>query len=466
MTSNDLMGLMPLIILAGGSVLILLAGVIKPGSYLYKLAGALVVSALLWSLMVPVNAVMPGLAITPFSRFFTLFLNSAGLIVLLLASGYNRHRGITGEEYPATLLFALAGMGVACAATDLLMLFLGLEAFTFAFYILVAIKRDSSWGGEAGLKYLLNGTLSAAILAMGMALLYAARGTIKLAELVSASGGTPEPLFLAGGCLILLGMTFKLSLVPAHLWTADVYQGAPAPVTALLSTASKGASLAALLLLLPIFGAWRGLHDILWLAALLSMLTGNLAALVQNNLKRMLAWSSVGQMGYVALALVAAPAGGARAAVFYLVVYAAAGLAAFGAVSVLSDEEECDAIEAYRGLGYRNPLAGAALAVALFSLAGIPPTAGFMGKFAVFAAALRGGEFTLAVIGILSALLAVFFYLRVVVVMYMKSSELPVETVRKLNFAEIAALLVPTVVMIWLGVYPQPLLELLGKILI
>lgn len=465
MTSGDLMALIPLLILAAGSVLVLMAGAIKPGGYLYELAGALIAAALIWSIMIPVDALMPGLAITPFSRFFALFLNSAGLISLLLASGYNRRREITGEEYPATILFALAGMGVACAATDLLMLFLGLEAFTFAFYILVAIKRGSSKGGEAGLKYLLNGTLSAAILAMGIALVYAARGTIRLAELVS-TGGTPEPLFLAGGCLILLGMAFKLSLVPAHLWTADVYQGATAPVTALLSTASKGASLAALLLLLPLFGAWHGLHDILWLAVLLSMVAGNLAALVQTNIKRMLAWSSVGQMGYVALALVAAPSGGVRAAVLYMVVYATAGLAAFGAVSVLSDEEERDVIEGYRGLGYRNPLAGAALSVAMFSLAGIPPAAGFMGKFAVFAAALRGGEFTLALVGILSALVAVFFYLRVVVVMYMKPSADPVEPARTLNVAEIIVLLVPTLVMVLLGVYPQPLLELLEKILI
>ncbi len=464
MTSRDIMALMPLIILAGGCVLVLLAGAIKPGGYLYEFAGALILSALFSTLLLPVDAAMPGLAITPFSRFCMLALTSAGLVALLLASAYNRRREIFGEEYPATFLFALAGMGVACAATDLLMLFLGLEAFTFAFYILVAIKRGSSKGGEAGLKYLLNGTLSAAILAMGMALVYAARGTLKLAELAS-SNGSQEPLFLAGGCLILLGMAFKLSLVPAHLWTADVYQGAPAPVTALLSTASKGASLAALLLLLPLFGAWHGLHDILWLLALLSMLAGNMAALVQSNLKRMLAWSSVGQMGYVALALVAAPAGGLRAAVFYLVVYATAGLAAFGVISVLSDEQEFETIEDFHGLGYRNPLAGAALAVAMFSLAGIPPTAGFMGKFAVFAAALRGGEFVLALIGILSALVAVYFYLRIVVVMYMKTAAAPLERGRTLNWAETVALIIPTLIMILLGVYPQPLLELMEKIL-
>ncbi len=465
MTCADLLALIPLMILAGGSVLVLLAGAIRPGGYLYWLTGALIIAATLWSLPTPADAFMPGLAFTPLSRFFALLLNSAGLIALLLASGYNRRREITGEEYPATILFALTGMGAACAATNLLMLFLGLESFTFAFYILVAIKRDSSRGGEAGLKYLLNGTLSAAILAMGMALVYAARGTLKLSELAAANGA-PEPLYLAGCCLILLGMAFKLSLVPAHLWTADVYQGAPAPVTALLSTASKGASLAALLLLLPLFGAWHGLHDILWLLALLSMLAGNLAALVQKNLKRMLAWSSVGQMGYVALALVAAPAGGTGAAIFYLVVYAAAGVAAFGAISALSEGEECETIENYRGLGYRNPLAAAVLAVAMFSLAGIPPAAGFMGKFAVFAAALRGGEYALALVGIFSALVAVFFYLRIVVALYMKSPAVMDEPARTLDNAETIALLVPAIVMVLLGVYPQPLLELLQKILI
>jgi NADH-quinone oxidoreductase subunit N len=464
MTSVDLTALTPLLVLAAGSVLCLLIGALRPGRYLYTAAIAVVAASLLWSSVVSAEAVLPGLSITPFSRFSSAFFCGTGIVSLLLAYSYNRRHGITGEEYPATILFALTGMAVACAATDLLMLFLGLEAFTFAFYILVAIRRDSARGGEAGLKYLLNGTLSAAILAMGMALVYAARGTLKLIELAS-SGGTSEPLFLAGCCLILLGMAFKLSLVPAHLWTADVYQGAPAPVTALLSTASKGASLAALIVFLPTFKTWHGLHDTFWILALISMLAGNFAALVQCNIKRMLAWSSVGQMGYVTLALVAAPTGGLKAAAFYLVAYAAAGLAAFGAVSVLSEVEEFDAIESFRGLGYRSPLAGAALAVAMFSLAGIPPAAGFMGKFAVFAAALRGGETVLALVGILSALVAVFFYLRVVVVLYMKPLTPAVEPGRDPDFSEKVALFVPIVAVILIGVFPQPLLELLEKIL-
>lgn len=463
MTAADIFALMPVIILAGGSVICLLSGAIRPGVYLYCLAGILAALSLLWSLFTPGVAVMPGLSISEFSHFFVVFLDSAGLIALLLASGYNKRNGISGEEYPATILFALTGMAVASAANNLLMLFLGLEAFTFAFYILVAIKRDSVRGGEAGLKYLLNGTLSAAILAMGMALLYTARGTIRLAELAVCTT-TPEPLFMAGICLILIGMAFKLSLAPAHLWTPDVYQGAPAPVSALLSTASKGASLAALLLLLPLLAAWRGAHDIIWCLALFSMLTGNLAALGQTSIKRMLAWSTIGQMGYVALALVAAPAGGASAAIFYMAGYSAAGLAAFGAVALLSADGECDTLESCRGLGARSPLAGAALAVAMFSLAGIPPTAGFIGKFGVFRAALQGGETALALIGILSALIAVFFYLRVVVMLYMKPAEAPENTIHTLTISEIIALAVPTAATVLLGVYPQPLLELISRI--
>jgi len=465
MTVVDIYALMPLIILAGGSVIVLLAGAVRPGGYLYELAGALIAAALLWTIALPADVVLPGLTIGPFARFFTLFLGSTGLVALLLAAGYNRRRGIVGEEYPATLLFALAAMGAVVAANDLLMLFLALESFTFAFYILVAIERNAERGGEAGMKYLLNGTLSAALLAMGIALLYADRGTLRLTELVPQGGAQPGgALFQAGVCLILLGLAFKLSLVPAHLWTADVYQGAPAPVTALLSTASKGASVAAVLLLFPLFSAWFGCHDILWWLAMLSMLCGNLAALVQTSVKRMLAWSSVAQMGYMALGLVAAPTGGLRAAAFYVVLYAAAGLAAFGVVAVLSDDNERDGIDDYRGVGYSNPLAGAALAVALFSLAGIPPTAGFMAKFAVFSAALRGGETALAIAGILTALVAVFFYLRVVVMLYMRTPEDSPGTCAP-GGAERVAIIIPTAVTLVLGVYPQPLLELLARIL-
>jgi NADH-quinone oxidoreductase subunit N len=459
-----MMALMPLIILTAGSVLCLLAGAVRSGGYLYGAAIATTSAALLWGVFVPAEAVLPGLTVTLFSRSCSAFLFATGIVALLLSLGYNRRRGIIGEEFPATLLFALVGMGVTCAASNLLMLFLGLEAFTFAFYILVTIEPDYGRGGEAGLKYLLNGTLSAAILGMGMALVYVAGGTLKLAELASAAGAG-DPLCQTGYCLILIGLAFKLSLVPAHIWTPDVYQGASAPVTALLSTASKGAATIALLLLFPLLHNWRGAHDLLWMLALLSMLSGNLAALLQTSIKRMLAWSSVAQMGYVALAFVAFPAGGDRAALFYAVAYALAGLASFGAVAVLSGASERDDIDRYRGLGYRHPLAAGALAAAMFSLAGVPPMIGFMAKLAVFSAALRGGEVSLAIIGILSALVAVFFYLRIVVTLYMKPARDPEDKKAPLSIAEILALAIPLAAMIIPGVYPTPLLDLIARIL-
>jgi NADH-quinone oxidoreductase subunit N len=458
---------MPLIILTAGCVLCLLAGAVRPGGYLYGCSFAVVATALLWALLITTDAVMPGLSINAFSRSTSSILYATGLVGLMLAYSYNRRRGIVGEEYPATLLFALVGMGVTCAANNLLMLFLGLEAFTFAFYILVAIERGSDKGGEAGLKYLLNGTLSAAIMGMGMALLYAGSGTLKFAELAVALNGN-DSLLLAGLGLLLAGLAFKLSLVPAHLWTADVYQGAPAPVTALLSTASKAAAVVAVLLLLPLLTVWSGFHDLFWLMALFSMLSGNLAALLQTSIKRMLAWSSIAQMGYVALAFAAHSAGGTRAALFYAVTYAAAGLAAFGAVAVLSgrdERDERDSLDGYRGAGYRNPLAGVVLATAMFSLAGIPPTAGFMAKFAVFSAALRGGEVALAVVGILSALVSVFFYLRVVVLLYMNAPQDEESGARPLSFSEGAALSIPLAAMLGAGVHPSALLELIAKIL-
>lgn len=464
MNTADIYALMPIIILAAGSVLVLMAGAFRAGGYLYALAGASVAASLGWALFVPTEAVMAGVSVSLFSRTFIAVANGCGLVGLLMAVVYNRRRGIVGEEYPATLLFALAGMGAAVSANNLLLLFLGLESFTFAFYILVAVERGSERGGEAGLKYLLSGTLSAAVMALGIALIYCSRGTVRLAELVS--GGVPagDGLFMAGAALFLLGLAFKLSLVPAHLWTADVYQGATAPVTALLSTASKAVSVAVVVLLAPLLLSWQGGHDLMWLLCLASLLTGNLAALLQTSIKRMLAWSSIGQMGYAALALVALPVGGARAALFYAVAYAAAGLAAFAAVASLSDDRERDRIDDYRGVGYTSPLAGVVLALSLFSLAGVPPAAGFMAKFGVFAAALRGGETVLAIVGAVTALTAAFFYLRVVVVMYMKSAESPAP-VRAPGTAEILALLLPGFAILLLGLHPQPLLDLLTRIL-
>ena len=225
--------------------------------------------------------------------------------------------------------------------------------------------------------------------------------------------------------LVMCGVGFKISAAPFHLWTPDAYEGAPAPVVAFLSTASKGAAIVFLLLLLPYGKGFSLLHTPLWWLSLFSMLLGNLAALLQTNLKRMLAYSSIAQMGYVALALLTGSSEGSSAVVFYLVVYTAMNLAAFGAVASLTGAAGMEAVADYRGLGYSRPFQAGVLALAMFALAGIPPTAGFIGKFFIFYAAVRGGELPLAIIGILTAAISAYYYLRVVVNLYMRPAEAP-----------------------------------------
>ncbi|MHC1696605.1 MAG: NADH-quinone oxidoreductase subunit N [Geobacteraceae bacterium] len=470
MTAADLWTLMPFFFLACGSLLILLGGAFRPGRYGTWIGVAAALAAAGWVLREPplLLASQLGLAATPFARFFTMLFCLTAVLVLLLSHSYNERHAIRGEgTYPATVLFAAFGMSVLAASLNLLTLFLGLEALSFAFYILTAIDRERPQSAEAGLKYLLMGATAAAFIAFGIALFYAGTGTLAIADAVNPLGpsGVVNPLVVAGWGLVLMGLAFKVSLVPAHLWTPDVYQGAPVPVTAFLSTGSKVAAFAALLLLLPAMGAgFEYIHGPLWWLCLLSMVVGNLAALRQRNLKRLLAYSSVAQMGYVTLALVTGSVEGFRAVVFYLVVYTVTNLTAFGAIASLTGECGLDEIEDCRGIGRARPFRGAVLAVSLFSLAGIPPMAGFMGKFILFAAALRGGEIALAVAGIVMAAISVYYYLRVVAVLYAAEND------RKIAFPSLAApeflaLGVTAFFILFWGVFPGTLLAIIGKII-
>ncbi|MCM2359657.1 MAG: NADH-quinone oxidoreductase subunit N [Geobacteraceae bacterium] len=464
MSITDIWSIMPLLLLAVGALSVLLLGAVMPGRFGTGIGVVTLLGASLWCILTPSQAGVPtlGVSLTPFARFFTVLFSLTAAVVLLLSRGYNARRAIRGEEYPATVLFAVFGMAVLSAAANFLPLFLGLEGLTFAFYFLVAIDRERPESGEAGLKYLLMGAVAAAFTAFGIALIYAGTGSLDVPSVMGAlsQSGKVNPLLLAGLGFLLAGIAFKISLVPAHLWTPDVYQGAPAPVVAFLSTASKGAAVAFLLLLLPAAGVVEPLRIPLWGLSLLSMVVGNLAALLQRNLKRMLAYSAIAQMGYVTLALLSGKGGGYGAAAFYLVAYTAMNLAAFGAVASLTEEVEPGEVEDYRGLGYTRPFQGGVLALAMFALAGIPPTAGFVGKFFIFAAALRGGEIALAVIGILTAVVSVYYYLRVVVNLYMRADTGNVTASGTLP--EMVALICAAAVILFLGIYPGPLLELIG----
>ncbi|HEX8960549.1 MAG TPA: NADH-quinone oxidoreductase subunit N, partial [Geobacteraceae bacterium] len=461
MTIADIWSVMPLIILACGALAVLLLGAAVSGRHgTVTGVGALVGSAL-WCLLLPPGAMGStlGVALTPFARFFTVLFSLTAVVVLLISHDYNERRDIRGEEYPATVLFAVFGMGVLSASTNFIPLFLGLEGLTFAFYFLVAIDRERPASGEAGLKYLLMGAVAAAFTAFGIALIYAGTGALDVVPAMRVlREGDGNPLLLAGIGFLLTGIAFKISLVPAHLWTPDVYQGAPAPVIAFLSTASKGAAVVFLLLLLPAAGTIESLRIPLWGLALLSMAVGNLAALFQKNLKRMLAYSAIAQMGYVALALLSGSGGGHGAAAFYVVAYTAKNQAAFGVVASLAEEGEPGDLEDYRGIGYARPLQGGILALSMFALAGIPPTAGFAGKFFIFAAAVKSGEIVLAVIGILTAAVSVYYYLRVVVNLYMRPAEREV-VVGRGTLPEIASLAAAAVVILALGIFPGPLMD-------
>ena len=460
MTAADLWIALPLLILAGSALIILLLGAVIPGNYGTLVGVATTACAALWVIQSPPVTLAPTLALaaTPIARLFTLLFCITAAAVLLISHRYNERLAITGEEYPATVLFTTFGMTALCMATNLLILFMGLEAMTFGFYILVAMNLDWEHSAEAGLKYLLMGAVAAAFLAFGIGLHYAGTGSLSTSDALRLA--IDSRIALAGWGLILIGIAFKLSLVPAHLWTPDVYQGAPAPVTAFLSANSKAATVAMLLLLLP-YGNSDHLRLLFWWLALFSMTIGNLAALMQSKVRRMLGYSSIAQMGYVVLALMSGKSGGYQAAAFYAISYAAMSLAAFGAIALIECDDAGDTVEDWRGLGKKSPFAAAILALSLFALAGIPPTAGFTGKFMIFTAALRAGEIPLAVIGILTAAASAYYYLRVVVSLYMPD---PRDNNKvSPSFTESAVLIAAGAAILTIGTFPAPLIRLIAS---
>lgn len=402
-----------------------------------------------------------------YARFFNfLFLAITGL-TLLFVRHYARERGFAGDEFYGLLLFAALGMALLAGAGHWLIFFLGLELLSLALYVLIAIRKGEAGSNEAGVKYFIMGAVASAFLTFGIALLYAATGSLDIGASLGAKLQPGElPLFLAALSLILVGIGFKISLVPFHLWTPDVYQGAPAPVTAFLSAGSKVALFAALLRFSLAMGeaAWNYALPAIWVLAVLTMVVGNLTALRQTRVKRLLAYSSVAQMGYLLMALVAVKEGGAPALMFFLAVYAVMDLGAFGILGTLSGETgDLDALEDYQGLGYARPWRAAVLAVCLISLAGLPPTAGFMGKLVLFKVVLQAHYWVLPVIGILTVIISIYFYMKVVVSLYLR----PQEAGPAIPRAEASGALAGAVILIlllWLGLLPGSVLTLVGRI--
>ncbi len=469
----DWTGLLPILILAGGGTLIFLIGAFwrrRPAGTLFGLALLTAAAAGAASLLLPPQS--PGLAglldLGSYSRFFTLLLMSITILTLLFLRQYSQAHDFAGDELYALLLFAALGMVLVVAGANWVIFFLGLELMSLALYILIAIKKGEPYGNEAGLKYFIMGAVASAFLTFGIALLYAMTGTLDIAASLAAANFYPGHLsvILLGLALILTGVGFKLSLVPFHLWTPDVYQGSPAPITAFLSTGSKVALFAALLrfCLAAAPPVWSYAVPCLWVLALLTMAVGNLTALYQTHVKRILAYSSIGQMGYLFMTLLAVKHGGLPAIMFYLVAYAIMDLGAFGLVGTFSEgAADLEDLEDYRGLGYTHPWRAAVFAVCLLSLAGIPPTVGFMGKLVLFRAVLQAHFTILAVLGMLTVIVSIYYYINMVVHLYMHecgSCALVFPTTLAIGLAGAVIL----VAILWLGILPDSLLQLINAI--
>jgi NADH-quinone oxidoreductase subunit N len=371
-------------------------------------------------------------ALDGFSIFVNALLLVSGLLGIALAYGYVRRMGIERGEYYTLMLFSLSGMMLMAQAADLIVVFLSLELLSLPLYVLAAFARPKVDSEEAGLKYFLLGAFASGFVLYGIALVYGATGSTALSEIVTAaSASAPGLLLTIGAALILVGLGFKVAAVPFHMWTPDVYQGAPTAVTAFMAAGAKIAGFAALLRVFATAFPSLALDvtPILWAISALTMIVGNLIAISQADIKRMLAYSSIAHAGYILMAFVpygrpeVAPVSIA-AGLFYLVAYALTNFGSWGVVIALEQKEGRGlSISDYAGLGRKYPALAAAMTVFMLSLIGFPPTLGLVGKFYLFRAVLAGGFTWLAIIGVLTSLISAYYYLRVVVTMYMHEGE-------------------------------------------
>jgi len=368
-----------------------------------------------------------------------------------------------GEVY-ALVLFATCGMLGLASSNDLIMVFIGLETMSVCLYVLAGIIKEEKTGAEASLKYFLLGAFSTGFLLYGMALLYGATGTTSLPAIAAAASS--DLLFVAGAGLLLVGFFFKISAVPFHMWTPDVYQGTPTTLTAYFATASKSATFVALILILSRMlpesvADWTELISVI---AIVTMILGNIIALVQDNMKRMLAYSSIAHAGYLMVGLAAGTPEGYSAVLYYLLAYTLMNVGAFGVVAFYERQQGLDFVDInnYAGLGFKRPAMGVMLSIFLFSLAGIPPFVGFVGKYQVFAAAINADMVGLAIVGVLASAASVYYYLRPMVYLYMRepSKDLPIIQPGWLFKSSLVLLAILT---IYFGVAPGGLSDLLAS---
>jgi NADH-quinone oxidoreductase subunit N len=470
MSRADFTVLLPLLITSAAAIVMMIAIAIRRNHQVTAAISFAGLAASLASLPSAASAVPRQvtrlLILDSYSLLYMAILLCAAIFVLLFAYDYLKRRQEYREEFYLLVLLATTGAMVLVASRHFVSFFLGLELLSVALYVLISYVRTESTSIEAGIKYLILAASSSSILLFGLALIYAGSGSMDLSQFAAMMNRTAGPgntiLLLTGLMLVLTGVGFKLAVVPFHLWTADVYEGAPLPVTAFIATVSKGGMFA-------LFLRWFHVPDVglagvpglvLSIIAIASMLTGNLLALRQTNVKRILAYSSIAHMGYFLVALLAGGALGAPAATYYLTAYLATILGAFGLMTVLSDpQREAASIGDYRGLFWRRPLVAAAFTTMLLSLAGIPLTAGFLGKFYIIAAGASQSRWVLLFTLVLSSTIGLFYYLRILVAMYSQPGDIGPEKdsrLSRLPLQATVALAALTCLVFLLGIYPAP----------
>jgi NADH-quinone oxidoreductase subunit N len=460
--SQDFYRLAPEIVLCATGALVML---VEPflSSRRRRVAGVLALLGAVASLAstfylkaLPGKAFNGLLAIDGFSFFFHVLVGTVAALVILGSADYLEREQLRGGEYYALVLFATAGMGVMASAQELVTGFIGLEMSSISSYILAGYRRDAPKSNESAMKYFLLGSFATAFFLYGIALLYGGTGTTILPQM-NDSGAPPNLMLVRLGlALIFIGLAFKVAAAPFQVWTPDVYEGAPTPVTALFSAGPKAAAFA---LLLRIFATVTAAQDFwfwaLWIAAALTMFVGNLGALVQTNLKRLLAYSSIAHAGYILVAFAARSEIGLAAVLYYLLAYALMKLGAFTVVAHLGGTGERQLeIEDYAGLGQRQPFTAAALSLFLLSLLGLPITAGFLGKFYIFKAALDSGLIWLAILMAVNSVIGAYYYLRVIVVMYMREPQQAVSAIR-VPAPVATVLLLAAAATVYLGLFPN-----------
>jgi len=470
---SQILRILPEVILTVTGVLIMLIEPVlakgksrKPLGWL-AVAGVLAaLAASLYQYQLPAGTAFFGTVQTDaFSVFFHVLLCGITLVCLLISLDATTAQTQGMGEFYALAVFGTVGMLFMTCAVELLLVFVGLEISSISTYILAGFRKQSAKGPESAIKYFLLGSFATAFFLYGIALTFGATGTTRIGAIASALSSSTTPLFaIAGLALIIIGLAFKVSAAPFQVWTPDVYEGAPSPVVALMSTAPKVAAFAVLLRVL--YGAFPSLQahwvPILWWLAVLSMFVGNLGALRQKNLKRMLAYSSIAHAGYLLVAFTALSVDGIAAASFYAVSYAAMNVGIFAVVSHAGQfDDRLTLIDDYRGLAYRSPLLGGAMAFFLISLIGVPFTGGFFGKFYVFTAAIHSGYVWLAILGLINSGIAAYYYLRVVATVYTKPAEAaPVASVPRPTMPLLFALLLTVAGTLILGIVPG---KILGK---